>query len=59
MKLSPPKAVTWWICCILCILTIMLALQIIAIPSLPSAWVFWMPVAGLIIMLLATLFPGL
>ncbi len=59
MKLSPPKAVTWWVCFVLCVVALLLMFHVIAIPSLPAVWVAWMPVVGLVIMLLATVLPGI
>lgn len=59
MKLSPPKVVTWWVCFVLGAVSLLLMFHVIAIPSLPALWVTWMPVVGLVIMLLATVLPGL
>ncbi|MFC1835153.1 hypothetical protein ACFL2Q_10510 [Thermodesulfobacteriota bacterium] len=56
--LNPPKGITWWICLVLCALGILLQVGYVQVPAVQK-FVFWIPVAGLVIMLLATRFKGL
>lgn len=56
MKLSEPKVVTWWIAVILGILGILASL--VNIPVL-SGIAFWLVVAGLVLLVVATLIKGL
>lgn len=58
MRLSPPRAITWWICLILGALSVLLHLKLIVIPALTFP-VFWIVVVALVIMLLATVLSGL
>lgn len=56
MKLSEPRVITWWIAVILGVLGILG--QVAAIPVL-SGIAFWLVLAGLALLVLATLIKGL
>lgn len=58
MKLSPPKPAVWWISFLCCVLAILMALNLVVIPAL-QAYVFWLAVGGLALLLLANRMPGL
>jgi 4-hydroxybenzoate polyprenyltransferase len=56
MKLTPPKNITWWIALVLGVLALLGSLGVIA--GL-SAYAFWLAIAGLALMLVATLVKNL
>ncbi len=56
MKLSPPTALTWWICLILAVVGVLATLVPI---SLLAPYAFWLVVIGLVLMLIATRVKGL
>ncbi len=56
MKLSAPKITTWWIAVILGILGVLA--KLVTIPVL-SGIAFWLVVAGLVLLILATLLKDL
>jgi hypothetical protein len=58
MKLNAPKTITWIICLICAVIGILATLNIIVLPTL-SAYVIWIVIGGLVLLLLATLLPGL
>jgi len=56
MKLTPPKVITWWIALILGVLGLLGFLGAIAALG---TYAFWLVVAGLALMLIATLVKNL
>jgi len=56
-NLSAPKVVTWWIAVILGVLGVLGYLG--AIAGLSSEFAFWLVVAGLVLLVLATLLKDL
>ncbi len=58
MKLNAPKTITWIICVICAVIGILAALNIFVLPFL-AAYVLWIVIGGLVLLLLATLLPGL
>jgi hypothetical protein len=56
MKLTPPKVITWWIAVILGALALLGFLKTIA-PLTPYA--FWLAMAGLVLLAVATLVKSL
>ena len=56
MKLTPPKIITWWIALILGVLGLLGFTKTIAALSPYS---FWLVMAGLVLMLVATLIKNL
>jgi hypothetical protein len=56
MKLTPPKVVTWWIALILGVLGLLGELGNVAALS---AYSFWLVMAGLVLLLVATLIRNL
>jgi hypothetical protein len=58
VKLSPPKAITWWICFVCAVIGILCALNIVVIPML-AGHLYWIVVGGLVLLLIATVIPGL
>jgi hypothetical protein len=59
MRFSPPKPITWFIAFFLGLTGILLMLGIVKIPPLPSGYEEWFTAAGLVLLLLATVLPGL
>ena len=58
MKLNAPKTITWIICLICAVIGILAALNIVVLPAL-SAYVLWIVIGGLALLLVATVLPGL
>lgn len=58
MKLSPPKAVTWWLAVIVAAVGVLLHLGYVNIPVL-SPYIFWLPVGSAGLLAIATLLNGL
>ncbi len=58
MKVNPPKVIIWWISCACAAIGVLSALKIIIVPAL-TPYLFWVVVLGLILLLLATVLPGL
>lgn len=56
MKLSPPKVITWWIAVVLGVLGL---LGFTGSVAGLSAYSFWLALAGLVLMLVATLVKNL
>jgi hypothetical protein len=56
MKLTPPKVITWWVAVILGVLGLLGYMGNVA--GL-SAYAFWLVMAGLVLMLVATLIKDL
>jgi 4-hydroxybenzoate polyprenyltransferase len=56
MKLTPPKVITWWIAVILGVLALLGFFKTIA-PLTPYA--FWLAMAGLVLLAVATLVKSL
>jgi amino acid transporter len=57
-RYTPPKAITWWISLVLCILAVLMALGFVSIHVL-GIYTAWVPIAGLVLMLVATRLRGL
>ncbi|MFH1116888.1 MAG: hypothetical protein V1792_23475 [Pseudomonadota bacterium] len=58
MRYSPPKAITWWIALACLLIGVLGTLKIIMIPAL-APFLFWVVAAGLVLLLLAAILPGL
>jgi heme A synthase len=58
MKYSPPKLVTWWIALACLLIGVLGNLGIVTVPAL-APFLFWVVVAGLVLLLLAAILPGL
>mgnify|MGYP001028752376 CR=1 FL=1 len=58
MKLSAPKAPTWWIAVVLGVLGILLHLGVFTIAGL-SGYAFWLVAIAFVLLVLATLLKGL
>jgi hypothetical protein len=56
MKLTPPKVITWWVALILGVLALLGYLKSI---SALTPYAFWLAMAGLVLMLIATLIKNL
>ena len=56
MKLTPPKVITWWIALILGVLALLGHFNTIAALT---PYAFWLAIAGLALMLVATLIKDL
>jgi hypothetical protein len=56
MKLTPPKVITWWIALILGVLGL---LGYLGNVTALNQYSFWLVMAGLVLMLVATLIKGL
>jgi hypothetical protein len=56
MKLTPPKVITWWVAVILGVLGLLGHLGTVAALS---PYAFWLVMAGLILLVLATLIRSL
>ncbi len=56
--LNPPKMITWWISFICLVVGVLVAIRVLALPAL-APYSFWIVVAGLVLMLLATRLRGL
>jgi uncharacterized membrane protein len=52
MKLTPPKVITWWIAVILGVLALLGYLKTI---TALSPYAFWLAMAGLVLLVVATL----
>ena len=52
MKLTPPKVITWWVAVILGVLALLGYLKTIAALS---PYAFWLAIAGLVLLAVATL----
>ncbi|MFZ5867885.1 MAG: hypothetical protein ACOYXY_18520 [Thermodesulfobacteriota bacterium] len=57
-KYTPPKAITWWISLVLCIFAVLMALGFVSVHVL-GGYTAWVPIAGLVLMLVATRLKGL
>ncbi|HTY24469.1 MAG TPA: hypothetical protein VMC85_15135 [Desulfomonilaceae bacterium] len=57
-SLTPPRLVTWWISFVCLAIGVLTAFQVVLIPVL-MGYIFWIVVAGLALMLLATRLRGL
>lgn len=58
MTLNPPKLITWIVGAILLAISVLMMLKIVMIPAL-SPYQPWIPIAGLGLMLLASVAKGL
>ncbi|MFC1835154.1 hypothetical protein ACFL2Q_10515 [Thermodesulfobacteriota bacterium] len=58
MHLNAPKEIVWWISFALCLLGILGGTGILRRPVL-QLYLIWIPIAGLVLLLLATYFPGI
>jgi hypothetical protein len=58
MKVTPPKAVVWWISFILGALALLTVVRLISVPGL-APYTFWMAIIGLALMLIATRVKGM
>ena len=58
MKFNAPKAITWWIALVCAVVGVLALLAIIPVPIL-GVYSFWIVLAGLILLLLGCLLPGL
>jgi len=58
MNLSAPKVVTWWIAVIVGAIGVILQLNVLTLPAL-TPYIFWLPVVGLVLLVLATLLKDL
>ncbi len=56
--LNPPTLISWWISFVCLVIGVLMALHIVVIPAL-APFVFWIVVAGLILMLAATRLRGI
>lgn len=56
MKLTPPKVITWWVAVILGVLGLLGHLGTVAALG---PYAFWLVMAGLVLLVLATLIRGL
>ncbi len=52
MKLTPPKVITWWVAVILGVLALLGYLKAIAVLT---QYDFWLAMAGLVLLVVATL----
>lgn len=59
MKLTPPRAVVWWLCLLVLAVTVLTTFKIILVPALTGTMVFWMVTGALALLLLANVLPGL
>jgi len=58
MKLSPPKAIVWWISFACFLVVLLMAIKVIVVPAL-AAYILWVALFGLGLLLLANLISGL
>jgi hypothetical protein len=58
MRYSPPKTITWWIALACLIVGVLGTLKIIMVPAL-APYLIWVVAAGLVLLLLAAVLPGL
>jgi len=58
MKFNAPKVITWWIALACAVVGVLALLAIIPVPIL-GVYAFWIVLAGLILLLLGCLLPGL
>ncbi len=58
MRYSPPKTITWWIALVCLLIGVLGTLKIIMVPAL-APFLFWVVAAGLVLLLLAAILPGL
>jgi len=56
MKLTPPKVITWWVAVILGVLALLGYLKTI---TALSPYAFWLAMAGLVLLVVATLVKNL
>ena len=63
MNYSPPKAISWWIALVCFIIGLLFALKVpflkAILPPILAPYLPWVAVAGLALLLLATVLPGL
>ncbi len=58
MRCSPPKRITWWVALACLLVGVLGTLKIIMVPAL-APFLFWIVSAGLALLLLAAILPGL
>lgn len=58
MKITPPKAASWWVAFVCALVWILCTFKIILVPPL-APYLDWVLLGGLVLLLLATILPGL
>ena len=59
MRLSAPKQITWWIALIVGVVGILIQILMPTLIAIPFGLGFWLVAIAFIILLIATLIPGL